>query len=109
MQHATRAMDTVFSHGYALLIGVGDALYASWPLPVTVRDMQALQAVLTDPGLCGYPADRIRLLHDASATKQPVRSGLHCAPWAHRWLGTLAEGGAVRVSGGSTAKSRWTR
>ncbi|MCX7683508.1 MAG: aminotransferase class V-fold PLP-dependent enzyme [Anaerolineae bacterium] len=29
-----------------------------------------------------------------------VRAGLHCAPWAHRWLGTLAEGGAVRVSGG---------
>lgn len=29
-----------------------------------------------------------------------VRAGLHCAPWAHRWLGTLTEGGAVRVSGG---------
>ncbi len=29
-----------------------------------------------------------------------VRAGLHCAPWAHRWLGTLAEGGAVRVSAG---------
>ncbi len=29
-----------------------------------------------------------------------VRAGLHCAPWAHRWLGTLAEGGAVRVSVG---------
>ncbi|MGC8960077.1 MAG: aminotransferase class V-fold PLP-dependent enzyme [Chloroflexia bacterium] len=29
-----------------------------------------------------------------------VRAGLHCAPWAHRWLGTLAEGGTVRVSVG---------
>ena len=27
-----------------------------------------------------------------------VRAGLHCAPWAHRWLGTLAGGGTVRVS-----------
>ena len=27
-----------------------------------------------------------------------VRAGLHCAPWAHRWLGTLEDGGAVRVS-----------
>ncbi len=27
-----------------------------------------------------------------------VRAGLHCAPWAHRTLGTLAEGGAVRFS-----------
>jgi len=29
-----------------------------------------------------------------------VRAGLHCAPWAHRWLGTLESGGAVRVSVG---------
>ena len=29
-----------------------------------------------------------------------VRAGLHCAPWAHRWLGTLEGGGAVRVSVG---------
>ncbi len=29
-----------------------------------------------------------------------VRAGLHCAPWAHRWLGTLDAGGTVRVSCG---------
>lgn len=29
-----------------------------------------------------------------------VRAGLHCAPWTHRWLGTLANGGTVRVSCG---------
>lgn len=27
-----------------------------------------------------------------------VRSGLHCAPWAHRFTGTLNEGGTVRIS-----------
>jgi len=27
-----------------------------------------------------------------------VRAGLHCAPWAHRWLGTTGNGGSVRVS-----------
>ena len=27
-----------------------------------------------------------------------VRAGLHCAPWVHRWLGTLDNGGTVRVS-----------
>jgi len=27
-----------------------------------------------------------------------VRAGLHCAPWAHRWLGTLESGGTVRAS-----------
>lgn len=31
-----------------------------------------------------------------------VRAGMHCAPWAHRWMGTLEESpsGAVRVSPG---------
>ena len=29
-----------------------------------------------------------------------VRAGLHCAPWAHKWLGTLNNGGTVRVSPG---------
>lgn len=28
------------------------------------------------------------------------RAGLHCAPWAHEWLGTITQGGTVRVSGG---------
>jgi selenocysteine lyase/cysteine desulfurase len=27
-----------------------------------------------------------------------VRAGLHCAPWAHDWLGTQHGGGTVRVS-----------
>lgn len=34
-----------------------------------------------------------------------VRAGLHCAPAAHRVLGTLARGGAVRISGGSATTS----
>jgi selenocysteine lyase/cysteine desulfurase len=29
-----------------------------------------------------------------------VRAGLHCAPWAHEWAGTLRGGGAVRMSVG---------
>lgn len=27
-----------------------------------------------------------------------VRAGLHCAPWAHKWLGTVEGGGTVRTS-----------
>jgi selenocysteine lyase/cysteine desulfurase len=30
-----------------------------------------------------------------------VRSGLHCAPWAHEWLATNAGGGTVRISVGA--------
>lgn len=29
-----------------------------------------------------------------------VRAGLHCAPWTHEFMGTLARGGIVRVSPG---------
>ena len=71
-------MTDKFSHGYALLIGVGESAYPKWSLPVTVKDMQALRAILTDPALCGYPDDdaHIRLLHDAGATKQAILDGL---------------------------------
>lgn len=59
-------------HGYALLIGVGDCVYPAWSLPITVRDVQALHALLTDPALCAYPDDpaHLCLLHDTGATKQ---------------------------------------
>ena len=69
-------MTDPFTHGYALLIGVGRCAYAPWSLPVTVRDMQALRAVLADPALCSYPADHIRLLHDDGATRQAILDGL---------------------------------
>lgn len=29
-----------------------------------------------------------------------VRAGLHCAPFAHEWIGTISSGGTVRVSPG---------
>lgn len=71
-------MSGTFSHGYALLIGVGESSYPKWSLPVTVKDMQELRAVLTDPVMCGYPDDNahICLLHDKGATKQAILDGL---------------------------------
>ena len=35
-----------------------------------------------------------------SARDIAVRAGLHCAPWAHEFMGTLIRGGSVRVSPG---------
>ncbi len=74
-------MTDAFVHGYALLVGVGLSVCSSWSLPVTVKDAQALRAVLTHPDLCGYPDDdqHVRLLHDAGATKDAILEGL-------RWL-----------------------
>ena len=91
---ANRSMTSEFSHGYALLIGVGECAYPRWSLPVTVKDMHALRAVLTDPALCGYPDDdaHIRLLHDAGATKQAILDGL---TWLARQ--TAADGEATAV------------
>ncbi len=52
-------------------------------LSFTVEDMkpQAIEAALGAAGIA-------------------VRAGLHCAPWAHKWLGTLNTGGTLRVSFG---------
>jgi hypothetical protein len=80
-------MSDNFSHAYALLVGVGQSANPAWSLPVTVKDMQALRAILTDPGLCSYPDDdsHIRLLHDGNATRKAVLDGL-------TWLAERATG-----------------
>jgi hypothetical protein len=71
-------MSGKFTHGYALLIGVGKSAYPKWSLPVTVKDVQAIHTILSNPDLCAYPddADHIRLLHDSGATRQAVVDGL---------------------------------
>jgi hypothetical protein len=75
-----------FDHGYALLIGVGESAVARWSLPVTVKDVQALNKVLVDPNFCAYPNNRqhIRLLHDKEATRDKILEGLN-------WLKERAE------------------
>lgn len=78
-------MTNTFIHGYALLIGVGDCAYPKWSLPVTVKDIQALQSILIDPNLCAYPSNEqhIRLLYDAGATRSGILDSLS-------WLKTQA-------------------
>ena len=66
-----------FSHGYALLIGVGQCLESQFSLPVSVKDMQALRQILVNPALCGYPdSGHVRLLHDQGATQSAILAGL---------------------------------
>lgn len=71
-------MSSLFSHGYALLVGVGQCDYSPYSLPATSRDAQALYAVLTDPSHCAYPPGdgHIRLLTDARATREAILEGL---------------------------------
>ena len=71
-------MAETFEHGYALLVGVGESAYPKLSLPVTVKDAQAIYAILVDPGLCAYPddADHIRVLNDKQATRSAILEGL---------------------------------
>jgi hypothetical protein len=64
------ATQAVFTHGYALLIGVGA------DLPVTVRDARGLRDILIDPERCAYPPSQVRLLTEAEATRHGILDGL---------------------------------
>jgi len=66
-----------FQGGRALLIGIGEGYSGSLELPNVVRhDAEAMGAVLRDPSLCGYPANQVRLLLDADATRANIISAL---------------------------------
>ncbi|BDA76454.1 hypothetical protein CAL7716_106200 (plasmid) [Calothrix sp. PCC 7716] len=71
-------MSSTFPHGYALLIGVGESAYPKWSLPTTVKDIQALHSILTDPNLCGYISGEhnFRILHDTAATRHAILDSL---------------------------------
>lgn len=71
-------MSQVFEQGLAVLIGVGQAAYGPWSLPVTRRDAEALREVLVDPDRCGYPAQsgRVQLLSDDGATRAGILAAL---------------------------------
>lgn len=71
-------MSDLFTHGYALLIGVGNTADAGYSLPETVTDAQALKDVLTDANFCAYPntRDRVRLLKDEGATHSAILEDL---------------------------------
>jgi Caspase domain len=66
-----------FSHGHALLIGVGSyAALPRWDVPMTAADAQAVAAALRDPALCGYPAEQVTLLTDRAATRDGILAAL---------------------------------
>ena len=79
-------MSDLFTHGYALLIGIGKTADPRYSLPVTVKDAQALKAVLTDANFCAYlnSPDHVRLLQNQGATRSAILDGLD-------WLQGCAE------------------
>jgi hypothetical protein len=71
-------MFNTFTHGFVLLIGVGEAAYPKWSLPVAIKDVAAIHSILIDPDLCAYLDDgrHIRLLRNTSATRSAILDGL---------------------------------
>src|SRR5262245_56392637 len=60
--------------GCALVVGV--SAYERITLLPPVEDAQDVAAVLRDPALCGYAADRVELCVEAAATRAGVLQGL---------------------------------
>jgi len=59
---------------HALIFGVGDYDHPRFAnLPATIRDTQAIAAVLTDPARCGYPPANVQILTDEQATAANIR------------------------------------
>jgi len=63
-------MSDTFSHGHALIIGVGGEL------PNTVQDATGLAEVLRDPERCAYPPEQVKLLTSEQATRQSILEAL---------------------------------
>ncbi len=67
----------LFTHGYALVGGVGA------DLPTTVHDAEQVAAFLRDPARCAYPPTQVQVLTNAQASRAGVLNGLaHVAEWA---------------------------
>jgi Caspase domain/Effector-associated domain 11 len=54
---------SVFTQGYALLIGVGN------DLPATVKDVEGVESLLLDPLRAAYPRDQVITLTEKNASK----------------------------------------
>lgn len=83
-----------FTHGYALLIGVDGSQVDRWALPDVAKDIAAVAAVLAHPDRCAYPAENVRVVTGAAATRQGILDGLG---WLAEHLQADAGGNATAV------------
>src|SRR5262245_3459133 len=67
--------------GAALVIGIGEYLHAGQvcPLRFAAHDAEAMAEALTDSEVCGFPADKVRLLTDSDAARDAVAH--HLSKW----------------------------
>ncbi len=92
-----RTMASLYTHERELTARLLDGL-----LSIDGVTVYGLQEVTGRVGVvsfnkAGYAPQDVAAILDASAQIE-VRAGLHCAPLVHRLLGTVREGGTVRIS-----------
>jgi len=63
-------MSEMFTHGYALIVGVGADLL------VTIDDARGIADLLRDPARCAYPADHVQLLTGEGARRADILTAL---------------------------------
>ena len=63
-------VETRFTHGYALVVGVGA------DLKVTASDAEGFSDILTDKGRCAYPPENVKLLTESHACRDRILEGL---------------------------------
>lgn len=78
--------------GVALVIGVGDYQDKGvTPLKYAVNDAEALAEMLTDPDVCGFPANQVELLTDDKAHRDAIVDRLS------NWLPARSKGADIVV------------
>jgi Caspase domain. len=70
-KEGTMPQETLFTHGYALIIGVGG------DLPTTTRDAIEIHNILTNPQRCAYPSHQAKLLIEQEADRQGIINGIN--------------------------------
>jgi serine/threonine protein kinase len=80
-------------NGAAVLIGIGEYLHKEqvWPLRYAAHDAETMADVLRDPDVCGFPAQKVKLLADQSASRDAVAHHLS------KWLPEQACGAEIAV------------
>jgi hypothetical protein len=74
-----KGMMMPFTHGHALIIGVGA------DLPTTVDDARGLADILHDPARCAYPPEQVQVLTGEQATRENILAALeHLAQTASK-------------------------
>src|SRR6266508_4668487 len=65
-----------FTHGRALIIGVGDYQDPQWTVQITVADAECVADALTDPAVGAYPPEQVQVLTGAQTTRAGVTAAL---------------------------------